>query len=200
MNILPESGKSYNTRASNGMHMRHTSRQLRHTFKDMNYKDLDVKPEEDVSPPCKRKREPSIAKRLCTPSFSRQRSQGIITCNRLQGMASPNTRARLLGTAIKIESTVKTENNIKKEPMVNTRRVDKSWPNAAKLVHLDRTPCSDECIANDHYGRHPDFPEDRMTELDGTPNKDASPVNEKEAADMEKNIDSLQELKQRVTT
>ena len=109
-------------------------------------------------------------------------------------MASPNTRARLLGMAIKIESTVKTEDNIKKEPMVNTRRVDKSWPKAAKLVHLDRTPCSDECIANDHYGRHPDFPEDNPTESHVTPSKDATPVNEKEAADTEKNTDSLQEL------
>ena len=70
MNILPESGKSHNTRTSNGMRMRHTSQQLRRTFKDMNYKDLDVKPEEDVSPPPrKRKHEPSIAERLRTPSF-----------------------------------------------------------------------------------------------------------------------------------
>ena len=70
MNILPESGKSHNTHASNGMCTRHTSRQLRCTFKDMNYKDLDVKSEEDVSPPPhKCKREPSIAERLRTPSF-----------------------------------------------------------------------------------------------------------------------------------
>ena len=40
--------------------------------------------------------------------------------------------------------------------MVNTRRVDKSWSKAAKLVHLDRTPCLDECIANDHYGKNTD--------------------------------------------
>ena len=69
MNILPESGKSHNTRTSNGMRTRHTSRQLRRTFKDMNYKDLDVKPEEDVSPTRKCKREPSIAKQLLTLSF-----------------------------------------------------------------------------------------------------------------------------------
>ena len=61
-------------------------------------------------------------------------------------------------------------------------------------MHLDRTPCSDKCIANDHYGRHPDFPEDNPTESHVTPSKDATPVNEKEAADMEKNTDSLQEL------
>ena len=93
------------------MHTRHTSQQLRRTYKDINYKDLDVKSEEDVSPP-PRKCEPSIAERLRTLSLPRRRSQGIITRNRLQCMASPNTRARLLGMAIKIESTVKTEDDI----------------------------------------------------------------------------------------
>ena len=75
MNILPESGKSHKTRASNDTHTRHTSRQLRCTYKDMNYKDLDVKSEEDVSPP-PRKHEPSIAERLRTPSLPQRRSQG----------------------------------------------------------------------------------------------------------------------------
>ena len=71
MNILPESGKSHNTCVINGMCMRHTSRQLQCNFKDMNYKDLDVKSEEDVSPPPPRKckREPSITEWLRTPSF-----------------------------------------------------------------------------------------------------------------------------------
>ena len=77
LNILPESGKTHNTRDSNGTRTRHTSRQLRCTYKDINYKDMDVKSEDDESPPCKR--EPSIAERLRVPSFPRRRSQGIIT-------------------------------------------------------------------------------------------------------------------------
>ena len=161
-NILPESGKTHNTRDSNGTHTRHTSRQLRRTYKDIYYKDMDVKSEDEESPP--RKCEPSIATRLRAPSFPRRRSQGIITQNRLQCIASPNTRAKLIGTAIKIEMAVKKEDEVKKEPIVNTRRSDRSWPKSARLVHLDRTPCSEECIANDHYGKYPDFPDNNTTE------------------------------------
>ena len=160
-NILPESGKTHNTRASNGTHTRHTSRQLRHTYKDINYKDMDVISEEDESPP--HKCEPSIAVRLHVPSYPHRQSQGIITRNRLQRMASPNTRAKLIITAIKVEP-VKKEDDVKKEPIVNTRRLDRSWPKSAKLVHLDRTPCSEECIVNDHYGKYPDFPDDSPAE------------------------------------
>ena len=77
LNILPESGKTHNTCDSNGTCTRHTSRQLRRTYKDINYKDMDVKTEDEESPPCKR--EPSVAARLRAPSFPRRRSQGIIT-------------------------------------------------------------------------------------------------------------------------
>ena len=79
-------------------------------------------------------------------------------------MASPNSRAKLIRTAIKIEMAVKKEDEVKKEPIVNTRRSDRSWPKSTRLVHLDRTPCSEECIANDHYGKYPDFPDDNTTE------------------------------------
>ena len=77
LNILPESGKTHNTRDSNGTHTRHTSRQLRHTYKDINYKDMDVKSEDEESPP--HKCEPSIAACLRALSFPWRRSQGIIT-------------------------------------------------------------------------------------------------------------------------
>ena len=76
LNILPESGKTHNTHDSNGTHTRHTSRQLRHTYKVINYKDMDVKTEDDESPP--RKCEPSIAAHVRVPSFPQRRSQGII--------------------------------------------------------------------------------------------------------------------------
>ena len=122
LNILPETGKIHNTHESNGTHTRHTSRQLRHTYKDINYKDMDLKSEDEESPP--RKREISIAAHLRVPSFPRRRSQGIITQNRLQHMASPNTRAKLIGTAIKVELAVKKEDEVKKELIVNTRGTD----------------------------------------------------------------------------
>ena len=169
LNILPESSKTHNTCDSNGNHTRHTSRQLRCTYKDINHKDMDVKSEDEESLP--HKREPSITACLRAPSFPRRRSQGIITQNRLQCMASPNTRAKLIRTAIKIETAVKKEDEVKKEPIVNTRRSDRSWPKSARLVHLDRTPCSKECIANDHYGNYPDFRGNNTTEPHVTPSR-----------------------------
>ena len=85
LNILPDTGKSHNTRESNGTRTCHTSHELRKTYRDINYKDLDVKGEE-TSPP--QKRTVSVAKQLRTPSYPRRKSQGIITRNRLQKFAS----------------------------------------------------------------------------------------------------------------
>ena len=85
---------------------------------------MDVKSENEESLP--HKREPSIAACLKVPSLPRRRSQGIITQNRLQRMASPNTRAKLIGTAIKVETAVKKEDEVKKEPIVNTQTADRS--------------------------------------------------------------------------
>ena len=42
-NILPDTGRSHNTRTSNSTHTQHTNRQLRRTYRDINYKDMDVK-------------------------------------------------------------------------------------------------------------------------------------------------------------
>ena len=142
LNILTENGRTHNTRISNGTHTRHTRHQLRCTYRDVNYKDMEVKAEDDTSPLCKR--EPSIAARIRVPSFLCRFSQGIITRNRLQRMAAPNTKSTLIGTAIKIEPIVKNEEDVKKEPVVNTRRKDRSWPVSAKLVHLDRTQCYED--------------------------------------------------------
>ena len=86
-------------------------------------------------------------------------------------MTSPNTRAKLIGTAIKIETAVKKEDEVKKEPIVNTRKSDRSWPKSARLVHLDRTLCSEECIANDHYGKYLDFQDDNTSEPCVMPNR-----------------------------
>ena len=170
LNILPETGKTHNTRASNGTRTRHTSRQLKRTYRDINYKDLDVKTEdEESSPPPTASTSPVSLHTLHVPLYPRRQSQGIITRNRLQCMASSNTRAKLIRTAIKVEPVMKKEDDVKKEPIVNTRRADRSWPKSARLVHLDRTPCSEKCIVNDHYGKYPDFPDDNPTESHVTP-------------------------------
>ena len=55
----------------------------------------------------------------------------------------------------------------------------------ARLVHLDGSPCSDECIKNEHYGKMPDFPEE--TETSVTPNKD----NRQSVDDITPEIDTI---------
>ena len=82
LNILPDTGKMHNAHESNSTRTRHTTRKLRKTYKDINYRCMDIKSEEDESPP--HKRIISAAERLRTPSYPRRRSQGIITRNRLQ--------------------------------------------------------------------------------------------------------------------
>ena len=80
---------------------------------------------------------------------------------------------------------------------MNTRRADRSWSKSARLVHLDRTPCSEECIANDHYGKYPDFPDDNPTEPHVTlsmnnatvTNTAANAVEATKCVDPSKNID-----------
>ena len=50
-----------------------------------------------------------------------------------------------------VKDDVKQKIRIKEEEelrlsQVNTRGKDRSWPNDARLVHPDRTPCSEECM------------------------------------------------------
>ena len=106
-------------------------------------------------------------------------------------MASPNTRAKLIGTAIKVEPAVKKEDDVKKEPIVNTLRKDRSWPKSAKLIHLDRTPRSEECIANDHYRKYQDFPDDSPAEPCVTPSKNDTSATDtsSNAANATKHVD-----------
>ena len=156
LNILPVSGRPHNTRESNGTRVRHSSRKLRKTYVDKNYKDMDIK-KEACSPT--QKKSNSAALRLRTPSYPRRHSQVIITRNRLQKLTNPDPdmKARLIGTVIK------EENAVKEETIVNTRRKNPSWPSDAQLVHLDQTPCSEECIRNNHYDKQPDFSDDQLT-------------------------------------
>ena len=120
------------------------------------------------SPPTKRAKTRNVAKTLREPSAIRQKAQRIITRGELQRSASPEVTRKLIGTYIK--DTVKEEKedkeylkqNIKEEDerimnQVNTRRKNKSWPKDARLVHVDRTPCSEECMKthNDEDGIEP---------------------------------------------
>ena len=66
----------------------------------------------------------------------------------IQHSLSPHSHRKLIGTAIKDEKDVKPKVKMKEEIdiTVNTRRKNRKWPTDARLVHVDRTPCSTECM------------------------------------------------------
>ena len=77
----------------------------------------------------------------------------MITRGELQHSVSPEFTRKLIGTYVKTEDKTDIQLKIKikeeeerKMTLINTHRKNKSWPKDAKLVHLDRTPCSEECM------------------------------------------------------
>ena len=105
------------------------------------------------SPPNKKSRKQNVPKTLREPSQTRISAQEMMKLGELQHSLSPHSARKLLGTAIKEESDekptvkmekVKTEKEI--DYTVNTKRKNRKWPTDARLVHVDRTPCSTECM------------------------------------------------------
>ena len=123
----------------------------------------------------------------------------MITRGELQRSVSPKFTRKLIGTVIKEEG--ETKPNIKKEEDLsrNTRRANRSWPTDAKLVHVDRTPCSEECMRT-----HPDDDEPALTlnksiketngpesrELHGVPAPSATVIGNKEFSSADENMDN----------
>ena len=66
-------------------------------------------------------------------------------------------------TKTETEGKVKTKEKVKQEPLVNTRCLDRSWPKDTRLVHLDRSPCSEDCMANNHDGKYDKPPPPEQT-------------------------------------
>ena len=143
--ILPDNDKSHNTRSSTPLRRRQNFREKRPTCSNKNYSDnLDTYHLD--SPPSKRSKQRNVAKSLREPSVNRITAQTMITRGELQCSVSPKFTRKLIRTVIKEEG--ETKPIIKKEEDLsrNTRRTNKSWPIDAKLVHVDRTPCSEECM------------------------------------------------------
>ena len=90
----------------------------------------------------------NVPKTLRGPSQRRISAQEMMQLGEMQHSLSPNSARKLIGTAIKEEHDekprVKTEKEI--DMTVNTRRKNRKWPTDARLVHVDRTPCSTECL------------------------------------------------------
>ena len=85
----------------------------------------------------------------------RQNAQRMLTRGELQKSVSPKFTRKLIGIYVKDENDEKEavqrkikikEEEEQKQNQVNTRRKNKSWPKDARLVHVDRTPCSEECM------------------------------------------------------
>ena len=152
-NVLPAGYKKYNTRESTPLRKRQNERTKRDSVKNKNYSDnLD---EYHLEAP-KRRRKQSIPSRLRSPSKLRVEAQRKIQIEH-------KTRSLL-------ETTVKEEDNEKK-PKVKLeeeeiRKIEKrnkelnkrkKWPEDARLVHMDGTACSVDCMKNSDY--HKDIEE-----------------------------------------
>ena len=88
-------------------------------------------------------------------------AQEMMKMGEIQHSLSPLSNRKLIGTAIKDEKDVKPKIKMEEEIdfTVNTRRKNRKWPTDARLVHVDCTPCSTECMKT-----HKDDSEDE-TEL-----------------------------------
>ena len=143
-NILPDD-RVHNTRHSTPMRRRQNIRDQRNTCGNKNYSDnLDVH-HLDVN---KKVNKHNVPKSLREPSQTRISAQEMMKVGEIQHRLSPLANRKLIGTAIKDEKDVKPK--IKNEEdidfTVNTRRKNRKWPTDARLVHVDRTPCSIECM------------------------------------------------------
>ena len=129
------------------MRRRQNLRDRRNTCGNKNYSDnLDVHHLD--TPPNKKSNKLNVPKSLREPSQTRLSAQEMMNVGELQHSLSPLANRKLIGTAIKDEKDVKPK--IKKEQeidfTVNTRRKNRKWPTDARLVHVDHTPCSIECM------------------------------------------------------
>ena len=75
----------------------------------------------------------------------------MITRGELQRSVSPDYTCRLIGTVVKDEKETKPKVKEEEDQTRNTRHSNRSWPTDARLVHVDRTPCSETCMRT-----HPD--------------------------------------------
>ena len=152
-NVLPAGYKKYNTRESTPFQKRQNERTKRDNVKNKNYSDnLD---EYHLEVP-KRRRKQSIPSRLRSPSKLRVEAQWKIQIEH-------KTRS-VLGIAIKEEDKeTKPKVKLEEEEMrrIETRNKElnkhKKWPKDARLVHMDGTACSVECMKNSDY--HKDIEE-----------------------------------------
>ena len=153
-NILPDGLRTRNTREPNPFRRRSSKRPLRDTHKNKNYSDnID---DNHLDSPKKKRRKFNVAGSLRTPSNTRQMAQKILTRRQLNQSAPPGTTRKLIGTYVKeedkkpkVEMSEGEMREIEKRNKIENRK--RQWPTDAKLVHIDGTLCSEECMRTSRY-------------------------------------------------
>ena len=151
-NVLPTGHKKYNTRDPVPMRKRQNERTKCDSVKNKYYSDnLD---EYHLEGP-KRRRKQNTPMRLRSPSKLRVEAQ--------RKMNLGNGKKLEVGTKIKKEDVDKKpdikleESEIKRIEVRNKERnKHKKWPTDARLVHIDGTACSPECMKTSDYHKELD--------------------------------------------
>ena len=151
-NVLPTGHKKYNTRDPTPVRKRQNARTKRENVKNKCYSDnLD---DFHLDGP-KRRRKQNTPSKLRSPSRIRVEAQRIITTG--------NQGQKTVGTTIKNEQ--KEEKPVIKLEESEMRRIEaknkernknKKWPHDARLVHIDGTSCSLDCMKNSDYHKEMD--------------------------------------------
>ena len=154
-NVLPTGHKKYNTRDPTPMRKRQNERTKRESVKNKCYSDnLD---DFHLEAP-KRRRKQNLPSRLRSPSNIRMEAQRIIK--------TENQGQKVMGTAIKNEQKEEkpvielNESEMRRiEAKNKERNKNKKWPDDARLVHIDGTPCSRDCMKNSDSDYHKELDE-----------------------------------------
>ena len=146
-NVLPTSYKKYNTRDPTPIRKRQNARTKRDSVTNKCYSDnLD---DFHLEGP-KRRRKQNTPSKLRSPSKTRVEAQRMITTGN-QGTAV-KTEDREEKPAVKLE-----ESEMRRiEAKNKERNKHKKWPHDARLVHIDGTACSLDCMKNSDYHKEMD--------------------------------------------
>ena len=153
---------------------------MRDTHRNKNYSDNIDNNHLDAP----RKRTKRKLNNLREPSHTRQMAQKILTRSQLSQSAPPGIRRKLIGTCIKeedkkpkIEQVEKREEEFYQEELAKLQQRKKNintknkWPVDAKLVHIDGSQCSKECMQTSRYHMDPSelHPEPSTTTVNEDP-------------------------------
>ena len=148
-NLLDDGPRQYNTREPNPMRTRYNERSKRGNVRNKNYSDnID---DYHLDCPQKRRRKQNTPSKLRSPSRVRVIAQEIIKLEQEQNIKIKNEDTK---PSIKLE-----DEEIKRIELRNKKQNEKkTWPKDARLVHMDGTQCSEECMRTSIY--HKDLTEE----------------------------------------